>query len=164
VLGPSLGAVPLGIGRAALDILEDTARADAAKPPPPGPRQPFADDTLAQAQLARAETRLRSARLLLLDAVDGAYQYALRGDLPPREVTAMVGLACFEAIEAGTEAVNTACRWTGSAAIRSGALLDRQRRDIETARTHVMFSPRIAAGMARQLAGIDTVVFPFLPI
>jgi alkylation response protein AidB-like acyl-CoA dehydrogenase len=51
----------------------------------------------------------------------------------------------------------------GRAAL-DGALLDRQRRDIETARTHVMFSPRIAAGMARQLAGIDTVVFPFLPI
>lgn len=164
VLGPSLGAVPLGLGRAALDLLEAKACADDAAPPRPGPRSRFGDDPLAQRDLGHAEARLRAARLLLLDTVDEAYQHAQRGDMPPRASTAMIGLACHEALRAGTEAVETACRLAGSASIRDGGVLDRIRRDINTAGTHVMFSATIGAALARQVAGIDTVVFPFLPV
>jgi alkylation response protein AidB-like acyl-CoA dehydrogenase len=163
VLGPCLGAVPLGVGRAALDIITATAREQAIDPPPPGPRQPLGEDPLARMELAQAEVRLRAARLLLLDAVEGCYQHAVRGDPPPRAATAMVGLACFEAMRAGAAAVETACALAGSAAVRSGSVLDRQRRDIQTARTHVLFAPRLASGLARQVAGIDTVAYPFLP-
>jgi alkylation response protein AidB-like acyl-CoA dehydrogenase len=163
VLGPSLGAVPLGLGRAALDVVEAKARAEWEHPPPPGPRTRFADDPLAQRELALAEARLRGARALLLDAVDAAHAHALRGDTPPRAATALVGLACHEALAAATVAVETSCRLSGSGAIRVGQPLDRIRRDLNTAGTHVMFSPPLTAAFARQLAGIDTVVFPFLP-
>lgn len=164
MLGPCLAAVPLGIGRAALDIASATAREQAASPPSPGPRQPFGDDPLAQMEFAQAEVRLRAARLLLLAAVEDCYEHASRGDQPPRAATAQVGLACFEAMRAGEAAVATACALSGSASIRPGSLLDRQRRDVSTARTHVMFSPRIAAALARQAAGIETIAFPFLPV
>jgi alkylation response protein AidB-like acyl-CoA dehydrogenase len=163
VLGPCLGAVPLGLGRAALDIVEAAARDQADRPPPPGPRRPLADDPLAQIELAQAEVRLRAARALLLEAVDRSYQHAQTGDTPPRHATAVVGLACFEAMRAGAAAVQAACALSGSAAIYPGSLLDRQRCDVQTAGTHIMFSPRIAAALARQAAGIDTVAYPFLP-
>ncbi len=163
VLGPSLGAVPLGLGRAALDVIAAKVRAEEEHPPPPGPRLRFADDPISQRDLAVAEARLRGARALLLDAVDAAYDHALRGDTPPRAATALVGVACHEALAAATVAVETACRLSGSGAIRVGQPLDRIRRDLSTAGTHVMFSTSIGAGFGRQLAGIDTVVFPFLP-
>lgn len=163
VLGPSLGAVPLGLGRAALDAVEAKARVEAESPPAPGPRTRFADDPLAQRELGVAEARLRGARALLLDAIDSAHEHGLRGDTPPRAATALIGLACHEALAAATEAVEVACRLSGSAAIRAGRPLDRIRRDLNTAGTHVMFSQPLTAALARQLAGIDTVVFPFLP-
>ena len=46
--------------------------------------------------------------------------------------------------------------------MREGGLLDRLQRDINTMRQHVLFSPAIGAPLGRQLAGIDTVAFPFL--
>jgi hypothetical protein len=79
-------------------------------------------------------------------------------------VSARIGLACLDAMSAGVAAVDTACALTGSDSIRPGSILDRMRRDLATARTHVIFSSRVATALGRQLAGIDTIAFPFLPI
>jgi Acyl-CoA dehydrogenase, C-terminal domain len=67
-------------------------------------------------------------------------------------------------MSAGLTAVDTACALTGSESIRPDSTLDRMRRDLATARTHVMFSSRLAVALGRQLAGINTVAFPFLPV
>ena len=163
-LGPCLGAVPLGIGRAALDVVTSTIDAQSTNPPPPGRRLALADDPVAHLEFGRAAMRLDGARCLLLDAVDDAYQHAVAGDPPPRAVSARIGLACLEAMNAGVAAVDTACALTGSASIRPDSILDRMRRDLATARTHVMFSSRLAVALGRQLAGIDTIAFPFLPV
>ena len=71
----------------------------------------------------------------------------------PRAVSARIGLACLEAMSAGLAAVDTACTLTGSASIRPDSILDRMRRDLATARTHVMFSSRLAVALGCQLAG-----------
>ena len=60
-------------------------------------------------------------------------------------------------------AVDTAVRLLGSAAVREGAPLEKLRRDVDTASAHVMFSPRVVAGLSRELAGIPTSAFPYLP-
>ena len=57
--------------------------------------------------------------------------------------------------------MDTACTLSGSASIRPDSILDRMRRDLATARTRVMFSSALAVALSRQLAGIDTVAFPF---
>ena len=164
MLGPCLGAVPLGIGRAALDVVTSTIDGQSKTPPPSGPRLALADDPVAHLEFGRAAMRLHGARCSLLDAVDAAYQHAVVGDQPPRAVSARIGLACLEAMSAGLAAVDTACTLSGSASIRPDSSLDRMRRDLATARTHVMFSSGIAVALGRQLAGIDTVAFPFLPV
>ncbi len=66
-------------------------------------------------------------------------------------------------MNAGIAAVDTACELSGSASIHPDSILDRMRRDLATARTHIMFSSRLAVALGRQLAGIDTPAFPFLP-
>jgi hypothetical protein len=58
--------------------------------------------------------------------------------------------------------VETACRLIGSLSVREGEPLDRIRRDLATAGTHIMFSPPLGAALGRQVAGIDTMAFPFL--
>jgi Acyl-CoA dehydrogenase, C-terminal domain len=66
MLGPCLGAVPLGIGRAALDVVTATIQAQSKHPPPPGRRLALADDPLAHLEFGRAAIRLHGARSCLL--------------------------------------------------------------------------------------------------
>ena len=160
VLGPSLAAVPLGIGRAALDIVAARAAAEAEGPPAMGPRPRLCDDSLGQLEYARAELRLRAARALLMEAMGACYAHALVGDTPPRRATALVGLSCFEALTAGVDAVATAVRLSGTAAVREGSPLEQLRRDIDTAGSHVMFSPTGAANLGRELSGVPTRAHP----
>jgi alkylation response protein AidB-like acyl-CoA dehydrogenase len=163
VLGACLSPVPLGIGRAALDVVAAKAVADEAGPPVMGPRPRLGDDPIAQVELGRAETRLRAAEALLLEALGTSYEHARAGDVPPRAATAVIGLANCEALAAGMHAVDTAVCLLGSASVREGAPLEKLRRDVDTASAHVMFSPRVVAGLSRELAGIPTSAFPYLP-
>jgi len=161
VLGPCLGAAALGVGRAALDLVVGEIQAAAASPRP-GRKAPFGDDPLSQAELARAEIRLRSVRSLLLDTLDDGYETCATGRRPERSHVALVGLACQEALAAAVNAVDVAGRLSGSRSVRDGSHLDRLHRDIHTMRQHVMFSPAIGAQLGRQLAGLPTIAYPFL--
>ncbi len=162
ILASCLGSVALGVGRAALDVVEQQARADFAAPPRPGPRPRFADDPYGQRDLGLAEVRLRAVRSLLLEVLDEGYQIGLAGDPPPRTHTALLGLTCSEAMAAGAHAVDVACGVAGSAAVRQGAPLEKARRDIDTMRKHVAFSAGVAQPLGRQMAGVATVAWPFL--
>ena len=161
MLGPCLGAAPLGLGRAALDAVEEHVMAAHAAPKP-GPKPPFGDDVMAQHELGRAEVRLRSVRSLLLDTLDAAHQATLAGNRPSPSDVALIGLACQEAMAAAVHAVDVAVRISGTSSVRESSRLDRLQRDVNTMRQHIMFSPAIGAPLGRQLAGIDTVAFPFL--
>jgi indole-3-acetate monooxygenase len=162
ILASCLASVPLGVGRAALDAVEHQAQNDLATPPRPGPRPRFADDPYSQQDLGRAEVRLRAARSLLLDVLDEGYQLGVAGDSPSREHTALLGLTCGEAMAASAHAVDVACRISGSGAVRQGAPLEKARRDIDTMRKHVLFSPGVEQPLGRQIAGVPTIAWPFL--
>ena len=163
VLGPALTMVPLAIGRAALDILRDKTQADAAGDAPPGLRPRLADDPVAQLRVGQAEVALRAARTLLFDLVDHAMDAADLGDAPSRETSAMIGLACGESLRAARHVVQTVTELLGSAATRDGSPMLRLRRDIAAAGTHIMFSHHVQIGLGRELAGVPTSAFPFLP-
>jgi alkylation response protein AidB-like acyl-CoA dehydrogenase len=163
VLGPCVAAVPLGIGRAALDAVEAKGRSDAEGPSRPGPRPRLSDDPHGQLAVGAAETRLRAARALLLEATHEAWVHGERGDAPPRQVTALIGLACVEALAAAKHAVEVSTTVIGTNAVREGSPMLRLRRDIDAAGSHIMFSPRIAAGLGREMAGIPGAAYPYLP-
>jgi hypothetical protein len=101
-------------------------------------------------------------RALLLETVDGMYSGCRAGRRPASSEVALIGLICQEAIGAAVHAVDVACRLAGSSSVRENSRLDRLQRDINTMRQHIMFSPAVAAPLGRQLAGIDTVAWPFL--
>ncbi|MDP1795359.1 MAG: hypothetical protein Q8K63_14570 [Acidimicrobiales bacterium] len=162
LLGPSLGVVPLGIGRAALDVAREHI-AVTGDMPQRGPKPPFGIDVLGQARYGTLDSQLRMAKAYVSDTLDEAYQHALRGDVPPREVSARIAIALYEGLRVGTEAVNYAVQVIGSAAGREGSPVDRMRRDIQSVACHVLFHPAHLAPLGRQAAGMDTVVWPFLP-
>ncbi len=161
VLGPCLAAVPLGVGRAALDTAAAAARSEQAAPTPFRLKPALADDTAVQTRFGAAEVRLRAARALLVNAIDAVMAQVLDGTTTSRSSRALVGLACAEAMAAAEQAVDTACRVIGSAAAREGQPLERARRDLDTMRHHVLFSVP-GPSLSRQLAGIPTQSFPFL--
>jgi alkylation response protein AidB-like acyl-CoA dehydrogenase len=161
VLLPCLSAVPLGVGRAALDFVEDQIRARHLSPRP-GPKPPFADDQLSQAELGRAEIRLRSVRSLLLDLLDGTYESCRAGRRPTPSEVALLGLTGQEAMAAAVHAVDVACRLAGSSSVRDSSRLDRLQRDINTMRQHTIFSSALTAPLGRQLAGLATIAWPVL--
>jgi alkylation response protein AidB-like acyl-CoA dehydrogenase len=163
VLGPCLAAVPLGIGRAALDAVCERAVREAAGPPKMGPKPRLADNPWHQVDLARAEIRLRAARAVLLEALDEALSRAARGDEPLRHTTAVIGIACSEALAAAKHAVETAVTLVGTDAVRDGSPLLRLRRDVDAAGSHVMFSPMVFSALGKELAGVPSAAFPFLP-
>lgn len=162
LLGPSLGVVPLGIGRAALDAA-DAHIAATGDQPQRGPKLPYGIDPLLQDRYAKAARGLHSAKLYIVDALSEAYEHGERGDAPPRALSARIGLGVHGCLDAAREAVEVAALIQGTAANREGALIDRLRRDLIAASGHVMFSPSFAAPLGRQLAGLHTVVWPFLP-
>jgi alkylation response protein AidB-like acyl-CoA dehydrogenase len=161
VLGPCLAGAALGAGRAGLDALEVSIRASHAAPRP-GVKPPFGDDALSQVEVARVEVRLRSVRALLLDVLDEAYQSGVAGRRPSPSETALVGLACQEAMSAAVDAIDVACRLSGSSSARRQSRLERLHRDVATMRHHVMFTPSLTASLGRQLAGVPTVAWPFI--
>jgi alkylation response protein AidB-like acyl-CoA dehydrogenase len=163
VLGPCVAAVPLGIGRAALDIVCERAVREAAGPPKMGPKPRLVDNPWHQVDLAKAEIRLRAARAVLLEALDEAVARAERGDEPSRQTSAMIGIACAETLAAAKHAVETAITLVGTDAVRAGSPLLRLRRDIDAAGSHVMFSPMVFSGLGKELAGVPSAAFPFLP-
>ena len=85
------------------------------------------------------------------------------GDVPSRETSAMIGLACGESLRAARQVVQTVTELLGSAATRDGSPMLRLRRDIAAAGTHIMFSHHVQIGLGRELAGLPTSAFPFLP-
>jgi alkylation response protein AidB-like acyl-CoA dehydrogenase len=163
LLGPGLAIVPLGVGRAALDLLRAKTVADAAGPPIPGPRPRLSDDPVAQVKVAEAEVRLHSARALLLQLVEESYERARRGDPSRRDTSALIGLACGESLRAARAVVETVTELMGSASNREHSPMTRIRRDLLAAGAHIMFSHNVQIGLGRELAGVPTAAFPFLP-
>jgi indole-3-acetate monooxygenase len=85
-----------------------------------------------QAEVARAEARLGSARAYLIETLNTIYAQA--GDVAPIEVAdrARVRLACTNAIQAAAEVVDFAYKAAGVDAIFPGNPFERRFRDMHT--------------------------------
>ena len=161
VLGPCLGAVPLGLGRAALDAVEEHIRRPTPRPSPVPSRR---SATTSWPSTSSAGPRSGCGRCGRCSSTRSTppTRRALAGTAPRPSDVALIGLACQEAMAAAVHAVDVAVRISGTSSVRDDSRLDRLQRDVNTMRQHIMFSPAIGAPLGRQLAGIDTVAFPFL--
>jgi alkylation response protein AidB-like acyl-CoA dehydrogenase len=122
-----VAAVALGVARAMLDEFI----ALASRKSPRGLSR-LADNAVVQAEVARAEARLGSARAYLIETLTAIYAQA--GESAPIEIAdrARVRLACTNAIQAATEVADYAYEAAGVDAIFPGSPFERRFRDMHT--------------------------------
>jgi indole-3-acetate monooxygenase len=157
VLLPALAAVPLGIARGALDRIATSIREgrDAR-------RGPLADDPLAIADFAAADSRLRGARAALREAVSAAHEAAARGVPLGRPLLARIYLSHLQAAETAVEVTSVAHRLGGGAAAYEGSPLLRALCDVEAARQHLQFAHKHRMTLGKILAGVDVAYPPYI--
>ena len=122
-----VAAVGLGVARAMLSEFI----ALASRKAPRGLAR-LADNAVVQADVARAEARLGSARAYLIETLTAIYANA--GEETPIEVAdrARVRLACTNAIQGAAEVVDFAYKAAGVDAIFPGSPFERRFRDMHT--------------------------------
>ena len=119
--------VALGLARAMLDAFMTLARRKT-----PRALAPLAGNAAVQANVARAEAKLGSARAYLLDTLQTIWSEA--GETTPIDVPARVRLrlATTLAIDASIDVAEAAYRGAGADAIFAGSAFERRFRDIYT--------------------------------
>jgi alkylation response protein AidB-like acyl-CoA dehydrogenase len=157
VLAPGLGIVPLGIARGAVDDVQRLISDGTGST-----RGAIADDPIALADFAMADTRLRAARAALTDACGRAWDVAAQGDRISKVQQAQIVLAVNHGCEVAVEVTSTCHRLGGGAASYAGSPLLRRLRDVETARQHIMFGFGHRPMLAKALAGQDIFAPPFI--
>ena len=122
-----VAAVALGIARAMLSELITLASRKA-----PRGLARLADNAVVQADVARAEARLGSARAYLMETLTTIYAQA--DDVAPIDVAdrARVRLACANAIHGAVEVADFAYKGAGVDAIFPGSPFERRFRDMHT--------------------------------
>jgi indole-3-acetate monooxygenase len=158
VLVPLLACVPLGIARGALDRIARQARDGRS-----ARRGQLVDDPIGMDEFAVADTRLRSTRAGLRDAVAEAHELAERHQPVDRGLRARIFLAALHASDVSVEATSTAHQLGGGAAAYRDSPLLRALDDVHAARQHLLFAHKHRSELAKALTGIEVRYPPFLP-
>jgi alkylation response protein AidB-like acyl-CoA dehydrogenase len=147
--GAGHAAFALGVGRRALDEIRGMARERQrmGDPTPIGGRLTF------QKEYARAEAKLRAARLLVLDTFGDAYETSRAGGAAPPEQRALLRTAAAWATEVAKDVCDFAHEKAGTVAIRDGSALQRCFRDIHTGSQHAFIGEKIYTDSADILLG-----------
>jgi alkylation response protein AidB-like acyl-CoA dehydrogenase len=146
----NLAAVPLGLGRAAIEVAREAATTKVAA----GSFTPACEDPLVQVAVARAEVLVASARTYLLDTVDAVWQAVLAdGDTAGPWIR--FRLANTNAFHAVKEAVGLLYEALGTTGVYRRSALDRHYRDIATMSQHVLSQTKTYVPAGRALLGLD---------
>jgi alkylation response protein AidB-like acyl-CoA dehydrogenase len=149
--------VATGIARAALDDFIELA----SEKVPRASAKPLRERQHAQTSLAEAETRLRSARAFVFEAVDEVWQETLAGRPATRKQRALVQLACCQAVSASARAVEIVHAAAGTTANFVTSPLERRMRDVHVVAQHIMVSPALVEPASRVLLGLESGTFFF---
>lgn len=137
-LAVAKGAVALGIARHAIDALTDLAQAKT----PTGQTSPLRERPALQADLARAEAIVRSARAFLHEIVNEVWQGVASGDavVAPRQ-RALLRLAAVDCVHRAAQAVDLMYSGGGATSIYESSPLQRCFRDAHVVTAHVVVQP-----------------------
>jgi alkylation response protein AidB-like acyl-CoA dehydrogenase len=151
LLAVGVAAAGLGIGRHALDAIIELGQAKR----PQFSTRTIAQSGVAQADLARAEATLRSARAFLLDEVSQAWATAVAGGRVDVDSRARMRLAGANAAEAAVKAADTAYTLGGGTSPFDYSPLQRCLRDAHVVTQHIMVAPRLYETLGKHHFGID---------
>lgn len=151
LLAMGIAAVAMGLARAAIDELVDIAGGKK----PSGSARPLAARAAAQSEVARAEASLRSARAFYYEAIETAWQEALKGGLST-DSRRDIRLATTHATHASAEAVDRMYHLGGGSSVYRTSPLQRIFRDVHVATQHMMIGPSTYELTGRLYLGLDT--------
>jgi alkylation response protein AidB-like acyl-CoA dehydrogenase len=156
IVAPSMIAPGLGIARAALDELYEQAptRVPALSMVPLGEKAVF------QAEIARLEAQLGSARSFLYDTLDDLWETVASRQEPTRRQRALLRAACNNATEAVSHVTQRVNTLAGGSSVYNQSSIQRHARDAETITHHMTQSPYVWEDAGRMLMGLD----PLAPI
>ncbi len=119
----------------------------------------LADNAVVQAEVARAEARLGSARAYLIETLTTIYAHA--DDVAPIEVAdrARVRLACTNAIQGAAEVADFAYKAAGVDAIFPGSPFERRFRDMHTLSQQIQARGAHFETVGQILLGVPPEVF-----
>ncbi|MGI9079750.1 MAG: acyl-CoA dehydrogenase family protein [Acidimicrobiales bacterium] len=146
-----IAAVPLGLGRAAIDELERLA----AEKTPYRSSRTLGERDVVQSMVARAEAAVRSAGAFLREAVGDVWADVHRGDPISMRQRALVRLAIVNASRAGIEAVDLCFEAAGSTALFAVNPMQRYFRDVHAAGQHVALAFSGLETVGRVLLGLE---------
>lgn len=156
---PFLGAlalgvcsVALGLGRRAIDELV----ALAAHKRPAQSERSLAERPVVQAEVAKAEAAVRSARAFVREVVADAWAVALAGDELTGEQKRRIRLAATDAAWRSAAAVDLAYHAGGGSSIHEASPLQRVFRDVHVATQHGMVAERTYEPTGRMALGLPT--------
>jgi indole-3-acetate monooxygenase len=151
LLGVGLPAVALGIARRALDEFSALARQKVMMPS----RKLLTSRSAVQQTFAEAEALLRSARALLLESVNQAFEAGTRGEVTVR-TRADLRLSYTHATRTAARVVDMVYELAGGPAVYRTSPLQRCFRDIHVATHHAMVAPPTLETIGSVLLGVET--------
>jgi alkylation response protein AidB-like acyl-CoA dehydrogenase len=152
LLAAGVGCTALGIAERAI---EEFRRLAAVKTPQNSTRV-LAERATAQADVARAEATVRSARAFVGDTVGAAWDCATRGDPVTVEHKRLLRLAFTDATQRSAETVARLYRTAGGEAVYERSPFEKLLRDVNTASQHAITAERVYELVGRLALGLDT--------
>jgi alkylation response protein AidB-like acyl-CoA dehydrogenase len=157
LLAIGIGAVSLGIGRAAIDELVNLAQSKKRI----NSKATLADRVHSHLEVARAEATLRSARAFYYQSIESAWNTALSGEKVSVDQRRDLRLATTHAVEASIKTVDAMYTLGGGAAVYRDSPLQRHFRDVHMTSQHIMVAPstletvgRLYLGQEAQIANL----------
>jgi alkylation response protein AidB-like acyl-CoA dehydrogenase len=151
-LGLGVCSISLGLARRAIDELVTLARAKV----PTASQRTLAQRAYVQSAVAEAEAALRSARALLREAIDEAWDAAAAGHPLTVEHRLALRLATTNASRQSARAVDLMYHAAGGTSVYDSSPLSRIFRDMHVATQHIMVGPPTFELVGRVLLGLET--------
>jgi len=152
LLAIGISCVGLGLARAAIDALLEFA---GSKKPGMSVR-PLAARSRTQADVARAQALVASARGYLYDSVSRAYRFAEENGEVKVEHRRDVRLSASHAMEASARAVDMMYSLGGGTSVYRRSPLQRIFRDVHVATQHMIIGDQSWETLGRVLLGVPT--------
>jgi alkylation response protein AidB-like acyl-CoA dehydrogenase len=152
LLAIGIAGVALGIARIAIETLLDLA----GRKTPQGSAKTLAQRPATQADVARAEAKLRSARSYLFEVIDAAQRDAESGKEISVERRRDLRLATTHATHTCAEVVQRMYLLAGGSAVFTSSPLQRCLRDVNVATQHMMVSESTFELAGRVFLGLET--------
>ena len=155
---PTLGLLALGVSAVALGIAVHAIECFidlAAGKVPTGSSRALANRGSAQADLARAEAAVSSARAMTFEAIDAAWEIASHGGRLDQNIKARLRLAASNNTWSAVDAVDRLYHAAGGTSIYAASDMQRCFRDVHVATQHIMVAQPTFEVVGKVMLGLD---------